>query len=302
MMPRVKKPSSKKNATHLQHASKPSRSKSKLVRSRKKKKSAGRRQLRQKPSRKKLDLLLNVPRSRPRRPEKENYRDSWRLLMTRTIRAMMKDPKSQRPSSRRPHTEAKNCKKVERLSVRTCHPQLLQFWLPLRQSLRPLSILACQLRARIRKPRTLSSSVSVPRLVNPLRLPPLLCPLRPLQPNQTTHSTASPQRRKLQKLSLRPRLPQLARAPLVPAQKTTTGLLWARITKTSPPMKRVLEQEVPATSRLFSSEPWARLEICLLVLALLLARLHRQACHRRLLLRHHQCQVRVPRLHPQCRV
>lgn len=231
-MPRVKKPSSDKNATHLQHASKPLKSKSRLVRLRRKKRSAGRRQLRRRPSRRKLDLLLNVPILRPPRPEKENYRDSWRLLMTRTIRAMMKDPKNPRlnsrhPSSRHPLKEAKNCKRAESLSVRSFHPQLPLSRLPLHLSLRLLSIPACQLPARIRKRRILSSSASVLRLVKSRRPPPLLHQLPPrLQPNQTTRSTASPpQRRKRPRLSLHLRRPQRALAPRVLALKRTTGLL-----------------------------------------------------------------------------
>jgi hypothetical protein len=96
----AKKPNSKRSARQLQHASKPSRSKSRPVKSRKKKRNGGRRQLRQKPNRKKRGLLLNVPRLKLPKLGRESCRDNWRLL-TMNLRAMRRDLKKPRP--RRQH-------------------------------------------------------------------------------------------------------------------------------------------------------------------------------------------------------
>lgn len=278
---------------HLQHALKPSRSKSKLVRSRRKKRSAGGGRLRQKPNKRKQDSLLNVPKSRLPKPGSENYRDSWRLLIMRlrvTRRALMK----LRLKLQRLRKEAKNPKRVERLSVRRSHPPLLRFRLQCRRFLHPLYIRACQSQALSLRPGILSSSDSVHRQAS---LPKLQL-LRPLR-NHTTPSTASRLPKNPQRPSPRLPLHPLAHVHLVLAQMMTTGPWSTLIKRMNLLTRKALELEVPVTSPLSSLEPWALLGICL-VLALPLLLLLQQAALHPLLL-HHLCQVPELHPHPQCR-
>jgi hypothetical protein len=279
MRPHVKRLSSKRNVKHLQHVLKRLRSKSRLVKSRKKKRSAVRRQLRQKRSRRKLDLRLSVLRSKLPKLGKENYRDSWRPLITR-IQVMRKDRKKPHPKPRHLLRGVKNFQKVKRLSEKKYRFQLLQCRLLCHLFLHRLSIPACRSQVPILKRRILSSNASVRRQVDPLHR--LL--------NQITLSTVYLPLKKLQVWLPKCPLSQLLDVPLVLAEmKKTTGL-WSTRTKRNLPTKKAQAPEVPASSRLFSLERWDRHEICrLLVQGQLLPLLHQQVDPRRL------------RLHPQCR-
>jgi hypothetical protein len=194
---------------------------------------------------------------------------------------MRKDPKKPHPKPRHLLRGVKNFQNVKRLSERKYRFQLLRCRLLCRLFLHLLSIPACLSQVPILKRRILSSNASVRRQVDP--------PHRLL--NQITPSTVFLRLKKLQVWLPKCPLHRLLGVPLVPAEmKKTTGL-WSTQTKRNLPTKKAQAPEVPAISRLFSSEPWDRHEICrLLVQVQLLPLLHQQAGPRRL------------PLPPQCRV